>query len=285
MPWTERKLTERVGIELTGLRLGPDLPAADRKAVYDATVRHGITVLPGQDLSDDDIYEFAASLEDEVVDVRNFEGVPDSPVTPLGNIDLYGNRVPVDDWILQQNRANELWHIDLTFMTPRATISMLYGHIVPPEGGETEFCDTRLLWEAMSDSERDRLRSLNCWHSIIHSRGRYGFDNWTQEARDRLHDAIPRPMVQPQPATGRTALTLASHIQAIDGLSSEEALALVDDLTERATIPKNVYSHRWTAGDFLLWDNRCVMHRARPFDLVAHDRDVRAIRLYDPANV
>ncbi len=157
MPWTERKLTQKgVGIELTGLRLGPDLSPADRKAVYDATVRHGVTVLPGQDLSDDDIFEFAASLEDQVVEVENFEGVPDARVTPLGNIDLYGNRVPVDDWVLQQNRANELWHIDTTFMTPRASISMLYGRIVPPEGGNTEFCDTRLLmWRPCPDSERD----------------------------------------------------------------------------------------------------------------------------------
>jgi alpha-ketoglutarate-dependent taurine dioxygenase len=92
-------------------------------------------------------------------------------------------------------------------------------------------------------------------------------------------------MVQPQPRTGRTALTLASHIQAIDGLSAEETAALVDDLTDRATVPENIYSHRWSAGDLLLWDNRCVMHRARPFDLATYARDVRAIRLYDPANV
>jgi alpha-ketoglutarate-dependent 2,4-dichlorophenoxyacetate dioxygenase len=284
MPWTERKLSEHVGIELTGARLGPDLSTADRNAVYDATARYGMAVLPGQDLTDDDIFEFAASLEDEVVEVRNLEGVPDSRVMPLGNVDLDGNRVPVDDWVLQQNRANELWHIDLTFMTPRASISMLYGRIVPPEGGDTEFCDTRLLWESLSEAERERLRGMTCWHSIIHSRKRYGFDNWNQEARKRFQ-AVPRPMVQPQPRTGRTALTLASHIQAIDGLSQEEALALVDDMIERATLPENVYSHRWSAGDFLLWDNRCVMHRARPFDLAAHNRDVRAIRLYDPANV
>ena len=83
----------------------------------------------------------------------------------------------------------------------------------------------------------------------------------------------------------RTALTLASHLQAIDGLRAPEPLALVEDLTARATVPENVYSHRWSQGDLLLWDNRCVMHRARPFDLATHARDVRAIRLYDPANV
>ena len=284
MPWTERKLTERVGVELTGARVGRALSAEDRRAVYDATARYGVAVLPGQDLSDDDIYDFAASLEDEVVEVENLAGVPESRVMPLGNVDCDGNLLPVDDWVLQQNRANELWHIDLTFMTPRATISMLYGRVVPPEGGDTEFCDTRLLWEALSEPERERLRGMTCWHSIIHSRRKYGFDDWTPEALERFQ-AVRRPMVQPQPRTGRTALTLASHIQAIDGLSGAETLALVDDLTARAAVPENIYSHHWSAGDLLLWDNRCVMHRARPFDLASHARDVRAIRLYDPANV
>src|SRR5262249_14599257 len=97
--------------------------------------------------------------------------------------------------------------------------------------------------------------------------------------------SVKRPLVQPQPATGRTALTLASHIHDIEGLTSEEAIALVDDLTARATVPENIYSHKWRAGDLLIWDNRCVMHRAGPFDLANPAGDVRAIRLYDPANV
>jgi alpha-ketoglutarate-dependent 2,4-dichlorophenoxyacetate dioxygenase len=284
MPWTQRKLTDRLGIELTGARIGPELSAEDRKAVYDATARYGVTVLPGQDLSDDDIYDFAASLEDEVVEVRNVEGTLQSSVTPLGNLDADGNIVPVDDWILQQNRANELWHIDLTFMTPRASLSFLYGKIVPPTGGDTEFCDTRLLWESLSEAEQARLRPMVCSHSIIHSRKKYGFSDWPDAAYERFK-SVKRPLVQPQPSTGRTALTLASHIHDIEDLTSKETLALVDDLTARATVPENVYAHKWRAGDLLIWDNRCVMHRARPFDLASHARDVRAIRLYDPANV
>ncbi|MDG2001947.1 MAG: TauD/TfdA family dioxygenase [Novosphingobium sp.] len=284
MPWNERKLTDRVGVELTGARIGPGLSKADRQAVYNATSTYGAAVLPGQDLSDDDIFDFAASLEDEVVEDKALEGVRQTRVMPLGNVDVDGNILPADDWVLAQNLANELWHVDRTFMIPRATISMLYGKTVPPEGGNTEFCDTRLFWEAMPEQERARLSSMKCSHSLMHSRARYGFDNWTQEALDRF-PPVERPMIAEQKRTGRIALILASHICAIEGLSNDDALALVDDLIDRATVPANVYSHQWREGDLVLWDNRCVMHRARPFDMAVHARDVRAIRLYDPANI
>jgi alpha-ketoglutarate-dependent 2,4-dichlorophenoxyacetate dioxygenase len=284
MPWRRRKLAAGFAIELSGATIGPGLSEADRRAVYEATALHGVCVLPGQRLSDDEIFDFAASLEDEVVIDTPLEGVPFTRVMPLGNVGPDGKILPEDDWVLSQNRANELWHVDRTFMIPGATISMLYGRAVPPEGGNTEFCDTKLFWESLSGEEQRTLEGLTCWHSLIHSRKRHGFDDWTQEALERFK-SVERPMAARQERTGRMALILASHIHAIDGLSDEDAVALVDDLIARATVPANVYSHRWSAGDMVLWDNRCVMHRARPYDMAAHARDVRAIRLYDPENV
>ena len=284
MPWRERKLADGFAIELTGERIGPGLSEADRQAIYDATACHGVCVVPDQDLSDDDIFDFACSLEDEVVIDTPLAGVPFTRVMPLGNVGPDGEILPEDNWVLSQNRANELWHVDRTFMIPRATISMLYGKTVPPEGGNTEFCDTRLFWESLTGEEQRSLESLTCSHSLIHSRRRYGFGDWTEEALERFKP-VRRPLALRQQRTGRMALALASHIHAIDGLSDEDAVALVDDLIGRATIPENVYSHKWSPGDMVLWDNRCVMHRARPYDMATHTRDVRAIRLYDPENV
>ena len=286
MPWTERRLSERVGIELTGERIAPGLSQADREAVRDATARHGVTVIPGQDLSDEDIYDFVASFGDKIVEVETAEGVPPHSrgVMPLGNVDKDGNILPADDWNVQQNLANELWHTDMTFVSPRASFSLLYGKTVPPEGGNTEFCDTRLFWETLPDAERARLSRLTCAHSVLHSRRKYGFTEWPQEVIDRF-PPIARPMVNVQQSPGRTALPLAAYIQSIDGMTAEQSEALVEDLTARATVPANVYSHRWRAGDLLLWDNRCMMHRATPFDMTAHARDLRAVRLCDPASV
>ena len=95
---------------------------------------------------------------------------------------------------------------------------------------------------------------------------------------------MPRPLLS-RHESGRDTLLLASHISRLSGYDRAESAAMLRDLTARATVPDNVYSHKWRAGDLLLWDNRCVMHRARPFDLTRHGRDMRSVRLVDTADV
>jgi alpha-ketoglutarate-dependent 2,4-dichlorophenoxyacetate dioxygenase len=282
MPWSERPLTDRFGIELSGLVIGPDLPQADRMAIYDSVVEHGVAVVTGQNLSDDDFFDFASSIG-AVTPSPKMSGVPQSRVLPIGNVDAEGKLLSRDNWSVKQNQANELWHLDMTFMKPRATISMLFGRRCPASGGNTEFCDLRLAYEALTPEEQLRFDPLTTFHSIIHSRRVYGLDEFTDEDRARF-PPTERPLVARHEENSRKALLLASHIEIVSGYDREASAALVRDLTERATVPANVYSHRWTAGDFLLWDNRSVMHRATPFEL-AEPREMKALRLYDTADV
>jgi alpha-ketoglutarate-dependent 2,4-dichlorophenoxyacetate dioxygenase len=285
MSWTLRSLQREFGAELTGNQVGHSLSAEDRRAVYDATARYGLTVIPRQHLSDRDLHDFFSSLGDPLFDLRvpNGQTPRAGGIVPLTNIDAAGNRLPITDGNVQQNRANELWHTDLTFQTPRATLSLLYARLVPPQGGDTEFCDTRLACEQLSATEREYLASLTCRHVGAHSRRKYGFTNWDPGASN-LYPAVERPLTVTHLPTGRTALTIGSYVESIKGMSYEDSQALLDGLLERATAPENVYVHRWTAGDLLLWDNRCMLHRGRPFDLSAHRREMRAARLFDPAN-
>jgi alpha-ketoglutarate-dependent 2,4-dichlorophenoxyacetate dioxygenase len=282
MPWNERRLTPGFGLELSGQTIGPELPQGERTAVYNAVMQYGVVVVSGQSLSDDALFDFAASVG-EVNPTPNVTGVPPTRVMPLSNIDAEGRLLPPDDWWVRQNMANELWHTDLTFMRPRATVSMLYGREVPPTGGNTEFCDMRLAYEALSPEEQVKLDSLTSYHSIMHSRATYGFDEWSREDQKRF-PPIPRSLVAHHEESGRKALILASHISAIDGYDDKDATALVGELTARATAPEHCYAHRWSQGDLLLWDNRCVMHRATPFDVANHRRDMRAVRLIDLAD-
>ena len=157
---------------------------------------------------------------------------------------------------------------------------MLLGRIVPPSGGETEFCDLRHAWDRLSADEKARLRGMTASHSIIHSRTLTGCHEWAEGVRERL-PSIDRPLVDEHEETGRTALLIASHIEKLTGLTGEETVALVADLTARAATPDNAYRHAWQPGDLLLWDNRCVMHRATPFEMGKYPRDVRSTRLVD----
>ena len=77
---------------------------------------------------------------------------------------------------------------------------------------------------------------------------------------------------------------LGANIASVGDLDEIDSVAFLDALTERATAPEFVYSHRWTAGDLLLWDNRCMMHRVSPYDTATQPRDMRAIRLFEAAD-
>ncbi len=279
MGWTQRKLTEAFGVELTGQLLGPDLPLAERRAVYQAVTHYGVVVLPGQDLSNDDIADFAHSLG-PTIQIPTAIGEIPPVVDSLTNLDKEGNFLPADSMVNLASKANEMWHIDSTYQFPRATVSMLYGKLIPPSGGNTEFCDVRRAWERLSPDEQASLEGLTASHSIIHSRALSGFTDWPDEYRE-MFKSIDRPLVRAHEETGRKALLVASHIEALTGYSKEAAVALVADLVSRATVPDNVYSHRWSVGDFVMWDNRCVMHRARPYEIDSHPRDLRTVRLMD----
>jgi alpha-ketoglutarate-dependent 2,4-dichlorophenoxyacetate dioxygenase len=282
MPWSERRLTPRFGVELTGARIDPALSASARRDVYDAVMKHGLALIPGQDLADDNVHDFAASLG-PVLPSTPFSDLPQGKLLSITNLDAEGRLRPPGDWYVRAMKANELWHVDLSFLRPRATLSILYGKVVTEAGGNTEFCDMRLACEALSTDERAHLATLTAYHSIFHSRRSYGFDELNEEELGK-HPPVPRPLLSRHEESGRDTLLLASHICELSGYGPERSAALMRELTERATVPENCYSHKWRAGDLLLWDNRCVMHRATPFD-AADPRDLRAVRLCDLADV
>ena len=110
-------------------------------------------------------------------------------------------------------------------------------------------------------------------HSIFISRAQPGFVNFSQEERDLL-PPTQRPIVRQHPGSERKTLYLASHIGRVVGQSTAEDRLLVWDLIEHATQPQFIYTHSWSVGDTLIWDNRCTMHGAMPFDLSSCIRDM-----------
>lgn len=281
MSWTERPLAEGFALELTGHAIGAELPGAERRAIHDAVTRHGVVVLPGQSLSDDALYDFANSLGPTIKMPSALDGVPGA-VTRLSNLDAAGRLLPPS--ANPTARANMLWHLDLTFQRPRATLSMLFGVTVPPSGGETEFCDLRRAWKSLPPEEQNELEGLTASHSYIHSRTRAGFTDWTPEHLSRFRP-VERPLVRAHEETGRKAILLASHIEQLSGHDRDESAARLASLVERATVAENCYSHRWREGDLVIWDNRCVMHRAMPFESDRFARDMRTVRLIDTEDI
>ncbi|HMD62828.1 MAG TPA: TauD/TfdA family dioxygenase [Stellaceae bacterium] len=260
-----------LGAELRGVDLTrPVMPDvfAEIEAAFN---RCGILVFPEQPLSDEQQLAFSRLFGPLEVN-PNYAGAkmrlrPD--VADISNLDAEGRVLTRDDRRNLFNLGNQLWHTDSSFKRIPAKCSLLSARELPSSGpmggGETEFADLRAAWDALPEARKRKLDGLVVEHSIFRSRSQIGFADFNDEIFKEL-PPVPQALVRHHPASGRISLYIASHASHIIGWPVEEGRALIEELIAFATQPQFVYRHRWTVGDLVMWDNRCTMHRGRPYD-------------------
>ena len=269
-----------------GLDLRHPLNAAEVAAITAAMDRYAVLVFPGQHFEGDQQLAFGRHFG-EVEDVPTLvdqgrRRLADDRVNDISNLGVDGNILPADDRRRMFNLGNLLWHSDSSFKPVPAQYSMLHARVIPPEGGETEFADMRAAWDALPEKMKAEVRDLVCEHSLIFSRAQLGFDEFTPEEMARC-TPVPQRLVRRHPGSGRLSLYLSAHIGRIQGWQRPEAMALIRELTEFSTQREFVYSHSWTVGDLVVWDNRCTMHRGRRYEDKTYPRDMRRVTLKDSA--
>lgn len=200
-------------------------------------------------------------------------------LSDISNVDERGEILEPGDRRRMYGLGNRLWHTDASFVDPPGRYSMLSARVVPPVGGDTEFADMRAAYDALDPETRARLEGLRVHHSIAYSRETLGFE-FAPAEREALPGAV-HPLVRTLPRSGRRSLYLASHASRVVGWPVPEGRLLLRDLIEHATRPEFVYRHAWRVGDFVIWDNRATMHRARPFDDTRHRRELRRVTTLD----
>ncbi len=203
-------------------------------------------------------------------------------ISDISNLDENSRLRAADDPRRFDQLGNRLWHTDGSFRRVPAALSMLYAHQVPANGGETEFADLRAAWDALPDNTKAQLDGLVAIHDIAYSRAQIGFTELLFGERDLL-PAVPQRVVRVHPGSGRKTLYLAAHASHILGMPVPEGRLLLRDLIEFATERRFVYRHVWRPGDLVIWDNRCTMHRGRPFD-ETEIRDLRRATTRDVAS-
>ena len=161
--------------------------------------------------------------------------------------------------------ANLMWHSDSTFKAAPAKGSILSARQIVKQGGDTEYASGRAAYDSLSADMKQRLDGLVAIHSIATSRRKVDPNAVSAEQETAL-PPVPQALVRPNPVNSRKALVLGSHIGAIVGMADDEAMALIDELTEIATQDTFTYRHVWRPNDVVMWDNRAVLHRGRPYD-------------------
>jgi alpha-ketoglutarate-dependent 2,4-dichlorophenoxyacetate dioxygenase len=167
--------------------------------------------------------------------------------------------------------ANMLWHSDSSFKAVPSLCSLLSARIVPPEGGATEFASTRAAYEALPEALGQRVETAIAVHDFSWSRDQVRPGFFTEKERAEF-PPVRHPVVRTNPVNGRRSLLLGAHASHIVGMPVEEGRALLEELLDHVTQPRFRYRHEWKQGDLVIWDNRCILHRATPFDTTRHRR-------------
>lgn len=258
---TINKLTDSVGAEVTGV--DPDRLAGDDslgEAVLDALEDNGVLVFPGLGLAPEVQVEFC----------RRLGGIDHSsdghhPVPGIYPVTLDKSKNSSAAYL----RATFDWHIDgctpLNDECPQKA-TVLSAKQVAARGGETEFANSYAAYEAFTDEEKERFGALRVVHSLEASQRRITPDpSPEQVAKWRSRPTHEHPLVWTH-RSGRRSLVLGASADHVVGMDLDEGRALLAELLDRATQPALVYSHRWSVGDTVIWDNNGVLHRAAPYD-------------------
>lgn len=253
------------GATVTGVDLR-NVSAEDFEKVHAAFLQYGLLVFPGQNLNEEESAAFGrlwGELEFGGQAMANQRKHKDGS---------FGEIYDVETQLMRTNLGNEAWHTDSTYKPLSSKCAMLSAVIVPDEGGATEFADTRAAYDALDAATKARIADLSAYHSTNYSQandlGDFPSSNGEGVYGTVYHgEAYLRPLVKVHPETGIPNLFVGRHAFGIPGLTREESRALIQSLIDFVVSDeRRVYRQDWVPGDTVFWDNRFVLHRARPYD-------------------
>jgi len=274
--------------EVSGIDLAAPLADGTVAEIAAAIDRHAVLIFHDQKLEDESQLALARRFG-PIEPPQTYSGARRlryAEFADVSNLGADGEPRERGDRRRMGSLGNRLWHTDASFRRVPGALSMLYAHAIParsPLGdGETQFADLRAAYDALPETTRQTIEGLVAERSIFHSRALIGFTDFTDEERAAM-PPVPQRLVRVHPGSKRKTLYLASHASHIVGWPVPDGMLLLRELIEHATQREFVYRHNWRAGDLVIWDNRCTMHRGRSFDETQH-RDLRRITTQDVAS-
>src|SRR5947207_10628471 len=270
-PFSVRPLTPNLGAEISGVKLADGVSDEGFRAIYQAFLRYQGLLFPAQDVPPARQVGCARRFGEVQVHVMkqyHADGFPE--LYRLSNLDENGSpngRHP--------DKGTLAWHTDGSWQRVTGQATIIYGEVMPESGGETHFCDMYGAYERLDASWKARIAGLRAVHNLDFSRNRRHGEEPMTEAQRLARPPVDHPIVRTHPETGCKCLYLGDHAEYIVGMPYEEGRALIEELNALAIHPDLTYEHRWTVRELIVWDNRCVLHRATPYDPATQGRVIR----------
>ena len=273
------RLHDEIGACITGVDLSLTLSDAQFAQIDQAINQYSLLLFRDQQLDDDLHIAFTrrfGELEEEHVSYYSRGEI--TYIGTVGNIDADGKQLTNSNRGVRSSTGNQLWHSDSSFREVPSLHSILYAYEVPPEGGDTEFVSARAAYKRLDTNTQTEIENLVGIHDYVYSRTSVSEDADNQGQRTFMYP-VRQKLVRTNPRTGEKNFYVGSHVRDIDGWQRDDSRPLLDTLTNEATRPESIYRHRWLAGDLLMWDNRCVLHRGCGYDADKYRRLMHQTRV------
>lgn len=269
------QLHPRFAGEIVGLDTSAPVTPDTVKEIEDAMAKYAVCVIRNASLNDEDHIRFSRAFGPLELppppEASRRPGVAPQ-LYDVTNLDANGNIAPsgLDP---KTQAVLDGFHTDSPFNSLPTKWSLLLGHIVPPEGANTRFIDMRAVYEDLPGTKKDEIENLVAVHDLFGAFEHRGVKFGNEEMR-KAYPSMTHPLVRTS-ASGHKALYMGWPTVGIVGWSEDEGYKLLDELYALATQDKYIYSHKWRQGDLVIWDNRCTMHAASPFERTRYKRDCR----------
>ena len=259
-----------LGAEVLGLQVAA-IDDAAFPAVHAAFLAHQLLLFRDQDLPPGAQVAFARRFGEVQVHVMNqYHANAHPELYTLSNLDADGT--PSGK---HPDRGTMAWHTDGSWQRVTGQATMLFAERIPATGGGTGFADMYSAYDALDPAEQRRLAGLRAIHNLDFSRNRRHGEAPMTEAQRNAVPPVDHPVVRTHPETGRKCIFLGDHAETIQGMAYQAGRALIEDLNTRAVAAARTYTHRWRPGDFMVWDNRCLLHKAESYDTAHEARVIR----------
>jgi taurine dioxygenase len=270
-----RPLLPNIGVEVIGHDFSQPIDAERAQGILALADQRLVLLFRGQKLTEAQHVSFTEALGPMIPPVESsFTSTTEPMLLRLGNVDMDGNRLPVDAPGTQFTYGPERWHSDGSYKPIPNYLSILHGLEIPPEGGETWFASMAAAYRALSSDMKARIAKLRMGHPYPNSGKK--IQGW----QGRELEVVVHPLVREIPG-GQKALFVSPFGGRIVGMEPVESDALVSELLTFATSGQFTYKHTWQLGDTLMWNNRGLVHTARPWDRVAHRRLLQRTEISD----